>query len=81
MQACCFRFYFLLVTVIIFAGMVFNSVNLISVVLAPKFGEKSHEETLHQERSPQSNMGFGEKDSQAQECGQSYAFILLLKQG
>ena len=41
---------------------------------APKFGERSHEETLLAPRRmrPQSSTGFGEKYVQAQECGQSY---------
>ena len=43
---------------------------------APKFGESSHEETLHQERSgPQSSVGFGEKNIyKLKNSGQGYGF-------
>ena len=50
---------------------------------APKFEQRPHEEeTLHKERcAPQSSMGFGEKYSQAQECGQSYVLYFQWSEG
>ena len=48
---------------------------------APKFEERTSEETLQDKKStcPQSSMGFGEKNVLAQGQGQSYVFILLWK--